>query len=247
MSGSSDALPVGERSCEALSSDKTKVPRKPLKWLLLAVLVGLGSWYAGDAVVYAFVRDRPPEESWLRKAGSFVHLAVAAPLLLIAPLQFSRRVRARWSSWHRRIGRAYLGFAMIAALVAAYLGATLERAGSRTPLVIFALLWLAYSAAAWLCARRGAFAAHERFVVRSYALALAFVFVRLLGEFQDQLFPFMPDQALRDATREWLSFVLPLLAVETWYSWWPSLRAARHRRSPIAPATNPDRPRALAR
>ncbi|MGH7575704.1 MAG: DUF2306 domain-containing protein [Longimicrobiales bacterium] len=218
---------------------RPRFPGRPFKWLLLAVLAGLGLWYANDAVGYAFVRDRPAEETWLRRAGSFIHLAAAVPLLLIAPLQFSRRLRARWPRWHRRIGRAYLGSAMVAALVAAYLGATFERVGSRTPLVIFALLWFAFSAAAWLCARRGAFAVHERFVVRSYALALAFVLVRLLGEFQDRLFPFMPDQALRDATREWLSFVLPLLAVETCYSWWPSFRAARQRRSPIAPTTRP--------
>jgi uncharacterized membrane protein len=210
-------------------------PAKPFKWLLLATLLGLGLWYAVDAVIYAFVRDRPAEEPWVRTAASFLHLVVAAPLLLMAPLQFSRRLRARWPRWHRRIGRAFLSFAIVAALMAAYLGTTFERLGSRTPLLIFALLWLAFSVAAWFSARRGSFAVHERFVVRTYALALAFVLVRLLGEFQDLLFPFMPDQALRDTTREWLSFVLPLLVVEAWYSWWPSLRAARHARSPRAP------------
>jgi hypothetical protein len=70
----------------------------------------------------------------------------------------------------------------------------------------------------------------------SYAIALAFVFVRLLGEFQYVLFPFMPDQALRDATREWLSFVLPLIAVEAWCSWWPSIAVARHRHTAAVPA-----------
>lgn len=207
------------------SQSSTNFPAKPLKWLLLVVLLALGLWYASDAVTYAFVRERPAEEPWVRTAASFLHLAAAAPLLLIAPLQFSRRFRARWPRWHRRVGRTYLSFAIVAALVAVYLGTTFERLGSRTPLFIFALLWLAFSAAAWFCARGGAFATHERFVVRSYALALAFVFVRLLGEFQDLLFPFMPDQALRDTTREWLSFVLPLIAVEVWYNWWPALRA----------------------
>lgn len=213
-------------------------PPKPFKWLLLVTLLGLGLWYATDAVIYAFVRERPAEEPWVRTAASFLHLAVAAPLLLMAPLQFSRRIRARWPRWHRRIGRTYLSFAIVAALVAVYLGVTFERLGSRTPLLIFALLWLAFSVAAWFCARRGFFAVHERFVVRSYALALAFVFVRLLGEVQDLLFPFMQDQALRDTTREWLSFVLPLLAVEVWFSWWPSLHAVRHNRSPRTQTPN---------
>ena len=208
---------------------------KPFKWLLLSVLLGLGLWYAGDAVIYAFVRERPPDQ-WMRSIGSYIHLAVATPLLLIAPLQFSRRMRARWPHWHRRVGRAYLSLAVVAAIGAIYLGATFERVGSRTPLVLFAILWLAFSLAAWVCARHRAFSAHERFVMRSYAIAFAFVLVRLLGQFQDALFPFMPDQELRDATREWLSFVVPLLAVESWCSWWPSLRGVRHAHSTPAPS-----------
>lgn len=210
---------------------------KPFKWLLLSTLLGLGLWYASDAVIYAFLRERQAEESWLRTMGSFVHLAVATPLLLIAPLQFSRRLRAHWPHWHRWLGRVYLSFAVVAAMGAIYLGATFERVGSRTPLVVFATLWLAFSLAAWVCARRRAFLVHERFVMRSYAIALAFVLVRLLGEFQDTLFPFMPDQELRDATREWLSFVLPLIAVESWCTWWPSVRGGHQRHSPAVAAT----------
>lgn len=216
---------------------------RPFKWLLLSTLLGLGLWYALDAVIYAFLRERPAEESWMRTAGSFVHLAVATPLLLIAPLQFSRRVRARWPHWHRRVGRVYLSFAAVAAIGAMYLGATFERVGSRVPLVVFAILWLAFSLAAWTCARRRAFSAHERFVMRSYAIALAFVFVRLLGQFQDTLFPFMPDPELRDTTREWLSFVLPLIAVEGWCSWWPSLRGARQGHPPaVSASSSPNAP-----
>lgn len=211
---------------------------KPFKWLLLSTLLGFGLWYAVESVIYAFIRERSAEESWMRTAGSFVHLAVATPLLLIAPVQFSRRVRARWPHLHRRVGQAYLSFAAVAAIGAMYLGATFERVGSRIPLVVFAILWLAFTVAAWICARRRAFSAHERFVIRSYAIALAFVFVRLLGAFQDTLFPFMPDPELRDTTREWLSFVLPLIAIETWCSWWPSLKGARKGHAPVV-AANP--------
>jgi hypothetical protein len=217
---------------------RPRFPAKPFKWLLLGVLFGLGVWYAGDAVIYAFIRERPTEEPWMRTVGSFVHLAVATPLLLIAPLQFSRRMRAWWPHWHRRTGRVYLSFAMVAAIGALYLGVTFERVGSRIPLAVFAILWLAFSLAAWICARRRAFSVHERFVMRSYAIALAFVFVRLLGEFQDVLFPFMPDPALRDTTREWLSFVLPLIAVEAWCSWWPSIAVARHRHTAAVPTAS---------
>jgi hypothetical protein len=117
--------------------------------------------------------------------------------------------------------------AIIAAAAAIYLGLTMESVGRRPPLFIFGALWLAFSIAAWICARRRAFAAHERFIVRSYAIALAFAFVRTLGEVEDTLLYFLPDTELRGVTREWLSFVFPLLVVEGYYSWWPAIRTAQ--------------------
>jgi hypothetical protein len=116
---------------------------------------------------------------------------------------------------------------MVSSAGAIYLGVTFDGAERRVPLIIFALLWLAFSIAAWVTAKRRDFAAHERFVVRGYAIALAFVFVRALGETNDWLFAFLENKAARDATQEWLSFVVPLIVVEDWYTWWPSVRQAK--------------------
>jgi hypothetical protein len=38
------------------------------------------------------------------------------------------------------------------------------------------------------------------------------------------LFFYVTDEALRDATREWASWVVPLLVVEFWISWLPQVR-----------------------
>ena len=211
------------------------LPRQPFKWLLLIVLFAGGVWYLSYDLVYVVTRDRTNEPPW-RNVLLLVHVVGAVPLLLLPPAQFSRRVRRRWPIWHRRAGTWYLASAIVAALAAMVLGPTFEGAGRRVPLMLFATLWLCFSLAAWWCARRGAFAAHERFVARSYAIALAFVFVRVLGDVQEPLFAFLPDQEGRGVTREWLSFVLSLLTVEAGYSWWPAIRAAR-RTSGSAPAS----------
>ena len=47
---------------------------------------------------------------------------------------------------------------------------------------------------------------------------LAFVWVRVMAQFETALFGFMPTQELRGTTREWLS-------------WWPSARQLFHRKS----------------
>jgi Predicted membrane protein (DUF2306) len=201
---------------------------KPWKWLLWAALVVLSAWYLVDNVLYAFLRDRT-DETLLRTSSRFVHLFAAVPLLLLAPLQFSRRVRLRWPRWHRRVGQFYLVAALIGALLAIHLGMTIKYEGSRIPLALFGCVWLGFSVAAWVCARRRDFVTHERFMIRGYVLAMAFVWVRMMYDFQHEIFPFIGDVAVRDTTREWLSFVAPLLVVETWLSWWPALRVARNR------------------
>lgn len=206
----------------------TALPPRPLKVLLLLILVSLSAWFLWEELHYAITRDRSGESAF-RTGALIVHLAFAAPLLLLPPLQFSRRVRLRWPQWHRRMGRAYLVASLIAGSLAIYLGLTFDLIGRRVPVVLFAILWVAFSAAAWWCARHRVFAAHERFVVRSYTIAVAFVIVRVMGQAEDVLFPFMPDPQLRGVTREWLCFVVPLLAVEAWYSWWPALAAPRPR------------------
>lgn len=211
------------------------LPPRPFKWLLLGALFALGVWFLGNELAYAFTRDRSAEPA-LRSYALITHLVFATPLLLLPPLQFSRRIRSRWPRWHRRAGQLYLSSAASAAAVAVYLGLTFQSVGRRVPLLLFSLLWLSFSIAAWVCARRRAFAAHEGFVVRSYAIALAFVFVRIMGEAQGLLFSFLPDRELSGVTREWLSFVLPLLAVEGWFSWWPAIR------SPKPQAASPPNP-----
>lgn len=204
----------------------TALPRKPFKWLLLGVLFAGGVWYLSFDLVYVVTRDRTNEPP-LRNVLLVVHVLAALPLLLLPPVQFSRRIRRRWPVWHRRAGKWYLTSAIVAAMAAMVLGPTFESPGRRVPLMLFATVWLLVSVAAWWCARRGAFAAHERFVAHSYAIALAFVFVRVLGDVQGPLFAFLPDKEVRGVTREWLSFVLSQLAVEVGYGWLPALRAAR--------------------
>ena len=191
-------------------------------WL---VLVGSSGWYLWESVFTAFTATAAEGETLLgRTIWRYGHVFVVVPLLVIAPLQFSRRLRQRWPVLHRRSGQFYLIGAAIGSLLAVYLGVTIQYEGSRIPLVLFGLVWFAFSLAAWQCARRRDFVNHQRFVIRGFGLAMAFVWVRIMYDFQAELFPFIKSIDVRDTTREWLSFALPLIAIESWLTWWPAAK-----------------------
>jgi hypothetical protein len=111
--------------------------------------------------------------------------------------------------------------------------------GSRLSIAITGTLWLFFTLAAWRHAVRKNFVAHRAFMVRSYAMALVLVWLRLMYDFQDILFFYVQNEDLRDTTREWASWVVPLLLVEAWLSWLPSFAT----RTRVGPSTSLERTR----
>lgn len=203
----------------------------PGVWLGIWAVIGLAAaWFLYDSVVYVVTRDPQPGATFLnRQLWYLSHMAIATPLLVVAPIQFIAQIRTSRPAVHRWLGRLFLASSILAGLSAIWLGATIQYQGSRIPLALFGALWIAFSAAAWACARKRDFAAHRQFVIRSFAIGLAFVWVRVLGALDASLFFFIDSQEARDTTQEFLSFVIPLLVVEAWLSWIPSVRNALRR------------------
>ncbi len=206
--------------------------RIPKRWLLAWAMIGLtAAWFIYDSAIYVATRDPQPGSTFLnRQLWYLAHMAIATPLLVIAPIQFLAGVRRARPDVHRWLGRTFLTSSIIAGAFAVWLGATIQYQGSRIPLALFGLLWIGFSVAAWYCARKRDFANHRRFVIRSFAIGLAFIWVRVLGALEGQLFVFFDNEEVRDTTQEYLSFIIPLLVVEAWLSWLPAVQAARRRR-----------------
>jgi uncharacterized membrane protein len=201
-------------------------------WLAIWALIGLAaSWFIYDSVIYVATRDPQPGATFLnRQLWYLVHMAIAMPVLAIAPIQFVAHIRQARPQIHRLLGRIFLASSILAGLLAIWLGATIQYQGSRIPLVMFGAVWIAFSSAAWICATKRDFANHRKFVIRSFAIGLAFIWVRILGSLDEQLFFFIDSQEVRDTTQEFLSFIIPLLVVEAWLSWVPSIQSALRRR-----------------
>ena len=201
-------------------------------WLIIwGVIFIAAAWFIYDSAVYVATRDLQPGATFLnRQLWYFAHMGIATPLLVVAPLQFIAAIRKARPAVHRWLGRLFLGSSIAAGLLAIWLGATIQYQGSRIPLVMFGILWVAFSGAAWVCAVKRDFANHRKFVIRSFTIGLAFIWVRILGSLDKQLFFFIDNQEARDTTQEFLSFVIPLLVVEAWLTWVPAMQSALRRR-----------------
>jgi len=113
------------------------------------------------------------------------HGLAGACALLLGPLQFSDRLRQRYLKLHRVIGYVYVTGAMILAPLGAYIQYFEERMGGTRSFSLAAgadaaLLMMTTAIALWFVLR-GKIQQHRQWMTRSYAVALVFVEVRVIG------------------------------------------------------------------
>ena len=111
---------------------------------------------------------------WLLPHGLF-----GAIVLLFAPLQFSDRLRQRFTKAHRVMGRLYVVGALFCAPLGAYIQYYLERTGAPRSFTILAVvdaaMLMGTSLLAFVFAYRRKIALHRQWATRSYAVALVFI------------------------------------------------------------------------
>ena len=205
-----------------------------LFWAAFWTIVLAGSVYfvaeSLEYLIYA-VTDPAADPVTLRLFTTYIHGALAIPILFVAPLQFHPGFRQRYPKAHRWTGRYFLTTSIITAALAIVLSFGYEPAASRPALFVFGLLWIFFASAAWLSARAKDFAAHRAFMIRAVAVGFAFVWVRLMRVTQDWLLPFIESEEMRLIAREYLCFIVPLLAVEIWLTYWPALKRSLRRKA----------------
>src|SRR5205823_1883817 len=138
-----------------------------------------------------------------------LHTSFGGLALLLAPWQFVGWLRRNHPAIHRWTGRAYVGCTLISG-VAAYPVAFGTIAGpiASAGFALMATAWLGTTLVAWCAVRQRRYAAHRRWMIRSFALALSAVTLRiaLLVPVQLQL-DFMPVYRVTS----WASWILNLL------------------------------------
>jgi uncharacterized membrane protein len=170
-----------------------------------------------------------------------LHIVGASVALAALPLQLWPWLRRRHPRVHRSVGRTYV----LAGVYPAGIGSLLLLAfWPEYPInefsdVVTTVLWLAATTIAFRLARQHRFADHRRWMLRSFALTASFTVTLILvvpialilrPELHSQ---FAGNTAVMNHVESgmdiWLSWILPLLAVEWWLDREQLRRSARRR------------------
>jgi predicted membrane protein DUF2306 len=150
-------------------------------WALMAFLsLGIAGWS------YRYLLPNAPSvppaiaQNLMYRPWLIVHAGLAATALVLGPWQFLPRLRAARPRLHRWMGRCYV----FACLLGGSAGLLVAWGTSAGPVAQFgfgtlAVLWISCAVQAWRMALARRFVEHRRWMVRSFALTLAAVTLRL--------------------------------------------------------------------
>lgn len=217
-------------------------------WAVVAVLVAIGvaaaigrAVFPADALTQGdwirqwsfealgrtdpFASDRPGELA--RVDGRFaahpflivLHVVTGAIFLLMAPLQFSRRMRANHLEIHRWSGRILLPVLSISVAAGMYFGLVIPYAGVGEALAIatFGGVFFFSACRGYLAIRRRQVARHREWMIRMFASAVAISSVRLTGAVVDlTLTPsgYLPTELF--VVSLWVGWLVTLGGAEMW-------------------------------
>jgi uncharacterized membrane protein len=190
---------------------------RTVAWVTMTVLAILVAMYALMALAAPgfgppFMAERRAEMPWAVVA----HLAGSLWALATGPWQLNRRLRERALGRHRWLGRSYV-LGVIVGGVGALALAPRAQTGTvaQVGFALLGLFWLAFTVLAFLRIRAGDQAAHRRWMLRSYALTLAAVTLRIylplalgMGVSFEAAYPVIA----------WVSWVPNLVVVELWFA-----------------------------
>lgn len=147
--------------------------------VLLSVIVALVSlrFLSGNPMVAGpDIRPSMVANGWI-----FVTHAVAAAVALgLGGFQFVSALRRRWPRLHRGSGRVYVLACLLGALTALWIAPDASSGKLATfGFSVLAAAWIYTTLTAWRLAVQRDFAAHRRWMIRSFALTFGAVTLRL--------------------------------------------------------------------
>ncbi|GAA4605227.1 DUF2306 domain-containing protein [Actinoplanes octamycinicus] len=151
-----------------------------MAWLLFGVAIVVGLVLTYPYLSLDLADSRLDVRGGPHYAVLVAHIFTAAVALVLGPLQFVPRIRAR-RRVHRALGRVYLLAGVLPSAVAGIPVALWSgRPVTQVGLTTAAVLWLVTGVLAFRAARRRDFATHRAWMMRNYALTFLAVTSRVL-------------------------------------------------------------------
>lgn len=145
---------------------------------LLAVLIGAYalSYFALDDMGDPTYKVRYDAIPWSAK----LHIIPGGLALILGAFQFHSGLRNRWTNLHRNCGRAYVIFVLVGAVGGLFLAWHAPHGpATRLGFASLAVVWFYSASMAYFAIREGQIALHRQWMIRSYALTLAAVTLRI--------------------------------------------------------------------
>ena len=186
--------------------------KKELAWLAMTLLAFAVAAYASTMLFAAEFRPSLVRTLFSeRPVAAFAHFMCGAIALVAGAFQLNSRLRARFIAVHRWLGRSYVVAVVIGGIAAFALalhsfGGQAARAGFG----LLAVCWLGSTLNAYRHIRQGNLNLHRRWMIRSYALTLAAVTLRV----------YLPSSQLAGLP---ITVAYPVIS---WLCWVPNLLIA---------------------
>ena len=162
---------------------------------------------------------------------TLIHIIPGTLFMILAPLQFSSRLRERAPRAHHWIGRTVIVLALVIGIAALSMSFQMAIGGINeiAATVLFDLLFLFCLLKGYFCALRRDFVHHREWMIRMFGIALGIGTTRpVMGVFfaTSRLTHLTPKQFF--GTAFWIGFTVTLIAAESWVNY------TRSRRSPAS-------------
>jgi uncharacterized membrane protein len=204
-----------------------KILQQLLTALSWTIIVGLSIYFFFENVAVYFTGYK--SETFISKPfWVSAHLVGGTIALFLGPLQFFKRLRNKYLTFHRLSGKIYIIGAFIAGLSALRLALISSCVSCRVSLLILAILVLFTTFSAWWTVKNKNIKAHQQFMVRSYICVLSFIAVRIGGIIPlDFLFGQIDDSTFSRTANEYFFSFVPLICGEIFLTWFPALKNTR--------------------
>jgi uncharacterized membrane protein len=151
---------------------------------------------------------------------TLVHIVPGMLFMILGPLQFSSRIRARHLRWHRLSGRVFVVCGLvigISALVMSFGMPAIGGVNQAAATTLFGTFFLFALCKAFWHIRKREVALHREWMIRAFSIGLAVAAIRpIVGVFfaTSPLTGLTPREFFGIAF--WIGFVLHLIAAEAW-------------------------------